>query len=261
MRGSAEAAPLPEALLAEIVRLAVTGYPEEVCGLVVGRRAEPASYTLRPLRNAAETARPRDPEGRPRNAASAYWADPLELLRVLREAEAAGWELVTLYHSHPEAAANFSRMDRAYALTPDGEPWWPGMDYLVVSIRGGRGAAARVYAWDGSAGEFVGREVRLPEAQGDRRMAVTVRIPTPLRTLTGGRGEVAVEGATLREVVEALERTYPGLQERLCEADGSVRGFLNIYVNDQDIRFLQGAQTPLQAGDEVTILPAMSGGA
>jgi molybdopterin synthase sulfur carrier subunit len=91
-------------------------------------------------------------------------------------------------------------------------------------------------------------------------MSILVRIPTPLRALTDGRGELQVEAADVREAFACLDQRFAGLLERLCEEDGSVRRFLNVYVNDEDIRFMQGLGTPLKAGDEVSIVPAMAGG-
>ena len=91
-------------------------------------------------------------------------------------------------------------------------------------------------------------------------MSVTVRIPTPLRSLTGGQGEVKASAASVGELIEALEGQYKGLRARLCDEEGQLRRFINIYVNEEDIRFLQGAQTPLKAGDQVSIVPAIAGG-
>jgi molybdopterin converting factor small subunit len=90
-------------------------------------------------------------------------------------------------------------------------------------------------------------------------MAVKVRIPTPLRTLTAGKDEVDAKGATVREVIDDLERKFPGMKERLCD-DKGVRRFVNIYVGDEDIRFLDGLETAVPAGGELTILPAVAGG-
>ncbi len=92
-------------------------------------------------------------------------------------------------------------------------------------------------------------------------MSVTVRIPTPLRSLTGGQGEVKAMAGSVGELIEALEGQYKGLRARLCDEQGQLRRFINIYVNEEDIRFLQGAQTPLKAGDQVSIVPAIAGGA
>lgn len=91
-------------------------------------------------------------------------------------------------------------------------------------------------------------------------MVVTVKIPTPLRALTGDAESVAVEGATLQELVEHLEGAYPGMRERLCEDSGELRRFVNIYVNGEDVRFLQGLSTALGDGDEISIVPAVAGG-
>ena len=88
---------------------------------------------------------------------------------------------------------------------------------------------------------------------------VTVRIPTPLRTLTGGEDQVEVPGATLREVIETLEKKHPGIKDRLLDEKG-VRRFVNIYVGDEDVRFLDGLETKLASGVEVSIVPAIAGG-
>lgn len=91
-------------------------------------------------------------------------------------------------------------------------------------------------------------------------MAVIVRIPTPLLSLTGGQREVQAEGSTLMELIEDLERRYPGMKERLCDEEGNLRRFVNFFVNDEDVRFLEGAKTPLKDGDVVSIVPAIAGG-
>jgi sulfur-carrier protein len=91
-------------------------------------------------------------------------------------------------------------------------------------------------------------------------MSVIVRIPTPLRALTNGHGEFRVEAANVQEAFERLDGEFAGIKERLCEEDGTVRRFLNIYVNEEDIRFMQGLGTPVKAGDEISIVPAMAGG-
>ena len=91
-------------------------------------------------------------------------------------------------------------------------------------------------------------------------MAIKVRIPTPLRTLTGGRDEVEAEGGTVRAVIEDLERMHPGLRERLLD-DKGVRRFVNIFLNEEDdIRFLEALDTQLKAGDSLQIVPAIAGG-
>jgi len=89
---------------------------------------------------------------------------------------------------------------------------------------------------------------------------IKVRIPTPLRKLTGGAGEVSVAGEDVARVIDTLEQSYPGMKERLCDEGGALRRFVNIYVNEEDIRFHQGLETVLKAGDEVSIVPAIAGG-
>ncbi len=91
-------------------------------------------------------------------------------------------------------------------------------------------------------------------------MAVKVRIPTPLRKLTNNQEEVSAEGATVAGVIEDLERNYPGLKERICDADGNLRRFVNIYLNDEDIRFKDNLTTEVKDGDELSIIPAIAGG-
>lgn len=91
-------------------------------------------------------------------------------------------------------------------------------------------------------------------------MAVTVRIPTQLRTLAGGASEVAVDGATVGEALAALEVAHPGFEERLFDDGGELRRFVNVFVAEEDIRFLDGVKTPLTDGTVVSIVPAVAGG-
>ena len=87
-----------------------------------------------------------------------------------------------------------------------------------------------------------------------------VRIPTPLRKLTNGKEEVSAAGATVGALVADLERQFPGLKERICDDSGQVRRFVNIFQNDEDIRFLQNLDTPVKDSDEISIVPAIAGG-
>ena len=91
-------------------------------------------------------------------------------------------------------------------------------------------------------------------------MAVTVKIPTPLRRLTGQQDKVSVEGDNISAVVENLEKQFPGIRERLCDDTGGLRHFVNVYVNGEDIRYIDGIQTVVDNGDEVSIVPAVAGG-
>ncbi len=91
-------------------------------------------------------------------------------------------------------------------------------------------------------------------------MAVTVRIPTILRTYTGGAAEVSAEGSTLEEVIDALEANHPGLKARVLDDSGKLRRFVNVYVNDDDVRFAEGLATKTADGASVSIIPAVAGG-
>ena len=91
-------------------------------------------------------------------------------------------------------------------------------------------------------------------------MPVLVRIPTPLRSLTKGSGEVQARGDTVDDLILDLERQFSGLRERLLDEKGDLRRFINIYVNEEDVRFLEGKMTALKDGDAVAIVPAIAGG-
>ncbi len=92
-------------------------------------------------------------------------------------------------------------------------------------------------------------------------MSIKVRVPSPLRQLTGGANEVEVDGATVGEALSDLDRRYPGFTARLFEPSGSLRHFVNVYRNDEDIRSEGGLEAPLAAGDDLSIVPAVAGGA
>lgn len=91
-------------------------------------------------------------------------------------------------------------------------------------------------------------------------MSVAVRIPTTLRALTGGSSQVSVEGATVGEVLASLEAVHPGFAARLLDADGAIQRFVNVFVADDDVRFMDGLNTPVPDGAEVSIIPAVAGG-
>lgn len=91
-------------------------------------------------------------------------------------------------------------------------------------------------------------------------MPVQVLIPTPLQKYTSDQPSVSVEASSVAELIAALETSFPGIQQRLCDENGKIRRFLNFYVNSEDIRFLQNESTALQSGDEVSIVPAVAGG-
>ena len=91
-------------------------------------------------------------------------------------------------------------------------------------------------------------------------MAIVVRIPTPLQKLTGDKPEVTASGATVQELIQDMDRQFPGLKDRLCDPGGKLRRFVNVYVNEEDIRFLKQEATPIKDGDEISIIPAIAGG-
>lgn len=91
-------------------------------------------------------------------------------------------------------------------------------------------------------------------------MAVKVRIPTPLRKLTEQQSVVDIEGGKVVEIIDGLESRFSGIKARLCDEEGNVRRFVNIFVNEEDIRFLKGTETEVKDGDEVSIVPAIAGG-
>jgi molybdopterin synthase sulfur carrier subunit len=91
-------------------------------------------------------------------------------------------------------------------------------------------------------------------------MAVTVRVPGPLRRLTNGSAEVQVDGTTVSQALQDLESKFPGFHDRLYDGAGNLRQFINIYLNDSDIRFGQGLDTPVGENDDLSIVPAVAGG-
>ena len=92
-------------------------------------------------------------------------------------------------------------------------------------------------------------------------MGILINVPTPLRRLTDGKDKLEVEASSIGGLISALEGQFPGFQERLIDETGELRYFINIYLNGEDVRFLQGTDTPTQSGDEISIVPAVAGGA
>jgi proteasome lid subunit RPN8/RPN11 len=172
--------------LIEIVRQAEAGYPEEICGIVIGEPGVPETYQVHQVKNVANQHLQKDTTGNDRDARTAYYMDGLEMLGIEKRADEAGLEFVMFYHSHPDHDAYFSAMDRDRALSPFGEPLWLGANYLVVSVRGarardwllrpldllrrllfisvpqGRARDARYYVWDDARKDFVEVAATLP---------------------------------------------------------------------------------------------------
>ena len=91
-------------------------------------------------------------------------------------------------------------------------------------------------------------------------MTIKVRIPTPLMKLTDNQSEVSAEGKTISDIINNLENQFNGIKDRICKENGSPRRFINIYINEEDIRFLEGEMTSVKDGDEISIIPAIAGG-
>ena len=91
-------------------------------------------------------------------------------------------------------------------------------------------------------------------------MTIKVRLPTPLMKLTDNQSEVSAEGETISDIINNLESQFNGIRDRICEESGSPRRFINIYINEEDIRFLEGEKTAVKDGDEISIIPAIAGG-
>ena len=91
-------------------------------------------------------------------------------------------------------------------------------------------------------------------------MSVSVRIPTPLRKVTNGEDKADAEGNTVSAIIASLDSQFPGIKSRLCDDNGELRSFVNIYINGEDIRFMDGVESGVDAGDEISIVPAVAGG-
>ncbi|HXV28242.1 MAG TPA: MoaD/ThiS family protein [bacterium] len=91
-------------------------------------------------------------------------------------------------------------------------------------------------------------------------MPIKVRIPTPLQKLTGEKAEVEIHAGNIQELIAQLEKNYPGMKDRICDEKGKIRRFVNVYLNEEDIRFLKQEETALKEGDEISIVPAIAGG-
>ena len=161
MKSDAAPIELPGEARAAITAHAEADYPEEACGFVFG--PGPRLEVVR-MQNIQNRLHQEDPASSPRDARTAYCFDPREMLRVLEERERAGMPLRAIYHSHPEHDAYFSEMDSA-AAAPFGEPSYPGVTYLVASVRRGKVVDLKAFDWSEAAGKYV--EVAL-KAHGTR---------------------------------------------------------------------------------------------
>jgi [CysO sulfur-carrier protein]-S-L-cysteine hydrolase len=240
-------------LQAKIIAHARADHPDEACGVIAGPAGSDRPERFIPMQNAE-----RSP--------TFYRFDSREQLKVWREMDDRDEEPVVIYHSHTATEAYPSRTDVSYASEPQAH-------YVLVSTRDEPETEFRSYRiTDGVVTE---EPVSLTELCVTRpcchpwrkesslrsvvSMAIEVRIPTILRSYTGGAKSVQAAGSTLGELLINLDAEHGGLRERLVDGE-KLRRFVNVYLNDEDVRFLGGLETPVADGDTVTVLPAVAGG-
>ena len=147
--------PIPEPLLRAVAEQAEREYPSECCGMMLGPVGKPSEFSrVRPCRNVQDDNHALDPENFPRPARTAYFIDPKELLAIHRDLRRDREEIRVIYHSHIETGAYFSEEDTRVAA-PEGEPAYPGVDYLVVSLAGGKVQEANLFRWASSRKKFL----------------------------------------------------------------------------------------------------------
>lgn len=243
--------------LAHVEEHARAVYPEECCGMLVGARSDGTVALSVDSTPNLHRARARD----------RYEVDPSEILRVGRAAERQGQEIVGFYHSHPDHPPCPSAGDTERA--------WPGYVYLIVGVGAGGRTETKAWTYDEGVREFreqpiesdcgarasgASEQRQLSNERRPKAMPITVRIPSPFQPLVGGKANVEASGGNLKELLADLEAQFPGIRERLYDNEGKLRRFVNLYVNDEDVRSLEGEDTALNDGDEVSIIPAIAGG-
>jgi proteasome lid subunit RPN8/RPN11 len=152
--------PLTPEEYARVSAQAVAEYPAECCGVVLARGASPNERLFLPCRNVQDDLHRKDPERHPRDARTAYYIDPRDLLTIGRR-EAEGYRVATIYHSHIDTGAYFSETDKRNALV-DGEPAYPDAVYVVISVMSGRANGANAFAWDAARRDFLPLEFTVP---------------------------------------------------------------------------------------------------
>lgn len=223
----------------ELARLhahAVAGYPYEVVGILAGDRATGRVTRVVSLENE----RADSPQNR-------YHVSGLLLYRAEEALAAEGLDVVGYYHSHPDHPSRYSEYDRDHAL--------PNMSYVIVSVLGGKVATTQSWRLRDDRSAMDEEPV-----QEESPMSVSIQIPTALRSYTDGQAAVTVAGHTAGEALDALTASYPSLARHLRTEDGKLRSFVNVYLNDEDIRFLEKERTVVKAGDTLVIVPSIAGG-
>ena len=230
---------------AELQRLhahAVEGYPHEVVGLLAGDRAENHVQRVHPLVNERADA-----------AHNRYKVSGLTLMRAERALEAEGLEILGYYHSHPDHPARYSDFDREHAL--------PNMSYLITAVHEGRVVDTLSWRLVEDRTSMDAEDIQIRENPMAEATSVTIHIPTPLRAYTEAQASVVVEASTVGGALRALTGRYPSLSKHLRSEDGRLRSFVNVYLGEEDIRFLDREDTAVDPGAVLTIVPSIAGGA
>ena len=157
---------IPQDYFKQISAQSERDYPNETCGILTGPREDKLRITaIFPCRNVQDEYHTQDPVSFPRNARTAYFIDPKELLRIQKAAREKNCEMRVIYHSHTDTGAYFSEEDQRMALS-DGEPTYPSVSYLVVSVKEGRARELSLFEWDGQSRSFRGQSIdlALPES-------------------------------------------------------------------------------------------------
>jgi adenylyltransferase/sulfurtransferase len=224
---------LAPSVLATIRDHAAATYPYECCGALIGsaRDGHTGAIEALPLDNVTE-------EG-PRRR---FLVSAADYRAAERHAAARGAALVGFYHSHPDHDAEPSQYDLDHA--------WPNLSYVIVAVRGGEPGALRSWRLRADRSAF----------EEETREMTRILIPTPLRSYTGRQDSVDAAGGTIAEALADLTTRFGDLRQHLFTPDGRLRSFVNVYVNDEDIRYLQREATPLKPGDVVSIVPSVAGG-
>ncbi len=140
--------------LKEILAHAEEGYPDEVCGIIIGKAGDPKTHLVRRCSNLANQYHQEDPIRFPRDARTSYVMDPKDLLRIQRESDSKGFDFLLIYHSHTDHEAYFSKTDKDLALF-DGEPLWPRAHYMVVSVKSKEISHFKIFVWDSLRKDFI----------------------------------------------------------------------------------------------------------
>ncbi|MFW6078488.1 MAG: molybdopterin-synthase adenylyltransferase MoeB [Gemmatimonadota bacterium] len=282
---------VPRSLLRLLRMRAAAAHPEECCGVLLGhdavacaRQGEGAPGGARGVRSVVAAVAVANASACDRRAG--YRIPAGSVRRLERRAERHGWAVVGFYHSHPDGPAEPSRLDRNAA--------WPWHTHLIVSLAAGRPGPVRAWRLARDRGRFdeeriallggppraarersprvrparVGRPAIGPRADDRARarqrrrtsVSVTVRIPAALRDCADGRAAVAIRASTAGAALEAVVARHPAMRRHLFEDGGGLREFVNLYVNEIDVRDRRGLETPVTEGDVLTVVPSIAGG-